>query len=182
MALHEHERDLLEDTMYQRLVDLWSEFSDDISVFVANTADQQLYAIKVWEALLADSPSSTNTCTQTVLLAREMAHMMKWDGDSKHAVNIHFGKVNETRQALGYLDYLTLANVLKSVLMATLKASANRTLRDAYHNILDDLDDDKELTLVVNTGPFFKFLLHNHSVIYKIIIFFFRRSKRQRKF
>jgi hypothetical protein len=29
--------------------------------------------------------------------------------------------------------------------MATLKASANRTLRDAYHNILDDLDDDKEL-------------------------------------
>jgi hypothetical protein len=54
---------------------------------------------------------------QTVLLAREMARMMKWDGDSKHTVNSHFfcirycsnkhtsfGKVNETRQALGYLD------------------------------------------------------------------------------
>jgi hypothetical protein len=71
--------------------------------------------------------------------------MMKWDGDSKHAVNIHFGKVNETRQAFGYLYDLTLDDVLKSVLMATLKASANRTLRDAYNKILDDLDDDKEL-------------------------------------
>jgi hypothetical protein len=29
---------------------------------------------------------------QTVLLAPEMAHMMKWDGNSKHAVNIHLGK------------------------------------------------------------------------------------------
>ena len=28
MALHEHERDLLEDTMYWRLAALWSEFSD----------------------------------------------------------------------------------------------------------------------------------------------------------
>ncbi len=37
-------------------------------------------------------------------------------------------------------------------------------------------------TTVVITGPFIKNLLHNHSVIYKIIIFFFRRSKRQRKF
>jgi hypothetical protein len=88
---------------------------------------------------------------QTVLLAREMDRMMKWDGDSKHAVNIHFGKVHddedvfylflqkqklETRQVLGYLDDLTLDDVLKSVLMATLKASVNRTLRDSYHNIL----------------------------------------------
>ncbi len=39
-----------------------------------------------------------------------------------------------------------------------------------------------DCTLVVITGPFIKNLLHNHSVIYKIIIFFFRRSKRQRKF
>ena len=79
----------------------------------------------------------------------KMAHMMKWDGDSKHAVNIHFGKVNETRQALVYLDDLNLDDVLKSVLIATLKAPANRTLRDAYHNILDDLDDDKELTFAL---------------------------------
>jgi hypothetical protein len=75
--------------------------------------------------------------------------MMKWDGDSNLAVNIHFGKANETHQTLGYLYDLTLDDVLKSVLMATLKASANRTLRDAYHNILDDLDDDKELTFAL---------------------------------
>ena len=35
---------------------------------------------------------------------------------------------------------------------------------------------------VVESGPFIKNLLHNHSVIYKILIFFFRRSKRQRIF
>ena len=57
---------------------------------------------------------------QTVLFAREIGSMMKWDGDSKRAVNTHFGKVNETRQALGYLDALTIDDVLKSVLMATL--------------------------------------------------------------
>jgi hypothetical protein len=33
--------------------------------------------------------------------------------------------------------------------MATFKASANRTLRDAYQNLLDDLDDDKELTFAL---------------------------------
>ena len=73
---------------------------------------------------------------QTVLLAREMTRMMKWDGNSKQSVNTHFGKVNETRQALGYLDALTTDDVMKSVLMATLKASANRTL-----HLLDYLDD-----------------------------------------
>ena len=35
---------------------------------------------------------------------------------------------------------------------------------------------------VVNSGAFIKILLHNHSVIYKILIFFFRRSKIQRIF
>jgi hypothetical protein len=29
--------------------------------------------------------------------------------------------------------------------MATLKASTNRSLRDAYHKVLDDLDDNKGL-------------------------------------
>jgi hypothetical protein len=33
MAVHENERDLLEDTVYRRLVSLWSEFSDDYTVF-----------------------------------------------------------------------------------------------------------------------------------------------------
>jgi hypothetical protein len=56
MALHEHERDLLEDTMYRRLANLWSEFSDAISVFDVNTTAQQLCSQKVWEALLATFP------------------------------------------------------------------------------------------------------------------------------
>ena len=49
-------------------------------------------------------------------------------------------------------------------------------------------DKDRQLhtlwkeTKVVISGAFIIFLLHNHSVIYKIIIFFFRRSKRQRNF
>jgi hypothetical protein len=50
MALHEHKHDLLEDTMYLLLADLWSGFSNAISVFDANTAAQQQCAIKVWEA------------------------------------------------------------------------------------------------------------------------------------
>jgi hypothetical protein len=37
MALHEREHNLLEDTMYWRLADLWSDFSDAISVFDDNT-------------------------------------------------------------------------------------------------------------------------------------------------
>ena len=44
---------------------------------------------------------------------------------------------------MGYLDDLTIDDVLKSVLRATLKSSANLTLRDVYIQILDDLDNDK---------------------------------------
>ena len=33
--------------------------------------------------------------------------------------------------------------------MATLKASTNRSLRDAYHKVLDDLDDEKDLTFAL---------------------------------
>ena len=43
-------------------------------------------------------------------------------------------------------------------------------------------DNNFDYALVVVTGAFIKILLHNHSVIYKILIFFFRRSKRQRIF
>jgi len=35
---------------------------------------------------------------------------------------------------MGYIGNLSIEDVLKSVLMATLKASTNRSLRDAYHN------------------------------------------------
>jgi hypothetical protein len=95
MALHAHERDLLEDTMYRRLAHLWSEFSNAVTVFDANTAAQQLCAQNVWEALLDDF-SLKHKRMQTALLARKMARMMRWDGDSKRDVNIHFEKVNET--------------------------------------------------------------------------------------
>jgi hypothetical protein len=46
MALHAHERDLLEDTMYWCLAHLWSEFSDTITItiFDTNTSSQQLCA------------------------------------------------------------------------------------------------------------------------------------------
>jgi hypothetical protein len=47
---------------------------------------------------------------------------------------------------MGYIGNLSIEDVLKSVLMATLKASTNRSLRDAYHKVLDDLDDDNDLS------------------------------------
>jgi hypothetical protein len=50
---------------------------------------------------------------------------------------------------MGYIGNLSIEDVLKSVLMATLKASTNRSLRDAYHKVLDDLDDDKDLSFAL---------------------------------
>jgi hypothetical protein len=85
---------------------------------------------------------------QTVLLAREIARMMRWDGDSKGAVNRHFASVTKLHRTMGYIGNLSIEDVLKSVLMATLKAS-NRSLRDAYHKVLDDLDDDKDLSFAL---------------------------------
>jgi hypothetical protein len=53
--------------------------------------------------------------------------------DSKDAVNRHFASVTELHRTMGYIGNLSIEDVLKSVLMATLKASTNRSLRDAYH-------------------------------------------------
>jgi hypothetical protein len=50
---------------------------------------------------------------------------------------------------MGYIGNLSIEDVLKSVLMATLKASPNLSLRDAYHKVLDDLDDDKDLSFAL---------------------------------
>jgi hypothetical protein len=74
---------------------------------------------------------------------------MCWDGDSKGAVNCHFASVTELHRTMGYIGNLSIEDVLKSVLMATLKASTNRSLRDAYHKVLDDLDDDKDLSFAL---------------------------------
>ncbi len=74
MALHEHERDLLEGKMYQRLVSLWSEFSDDLAVFDANGPDQLLRAQKVLgKPSLLLSLLSTSVCKLSSSLARSEA-------------------------------------------------------------------------------------------------------------
>ena len=48
-----------------------------------------------------------------------------------------------------YIGNLSIEDVLKSVLMTTLKASKQSSLRDAYHKVLDALDDDKELSFAL---------------------------------
>jgi hypothetical protein len=50
---------------------------------------------------------------------------------------------------MGYFGTLSIEDVLKSVLMATLKASTNSSLRDAYRKVLDDLDDNKDLSFAL---------------------------------
>jgi len=80
------------------------------------------------------------------VLACEIARMMYWDGDSKSSVNHHFASVSETWHTMGYIGTLSIEDVLQSVLMGTLKSSSNTALRDAYHRVLDDLDDDKRLS------------------------------------
>ena len=96
----------------------------------------------MWEALLTAFPLDHKRM-QTVLLAREIAGMIRWDGDSKSSVNHHFASVTELHRTIGYIGNLSIEDVLKSVLMATLKASTNLSLRDAYHKVLDDLDNDE---------------------------------------
>ena len=119
-----------------------------MKVFDTHGSAQQLCSQKVWEALLTVFPLDHKRM-QTVLLAREIARMMNWDGDSKGVVNRHFASVTELHRTMGYIGNLSIEDVLKSVLMATLKASTNRSLRDAYHKVLDDLDDDKDLSFAL---------------------------------
>jgi hypothetical protein len=126
-------------------VSLWSEFSDAYAVFDQHGPAQLLCVQQVWEALLTAFPLKHKRM-QTVLLAREIGRLMAWDGDSKNAVNTHFGKVGDIRRAFEYMGVLTIDDVFRSVILATLKSSNNRALRTAYDQILDDLDDDKDLT------------------------------------
>ena len=148
MAMYEQDRDTLEDILYRRLQDLWAPLTDAIKVFDTHGPAQPLCAQKVWEALLAAFPLN-NKRMQTVLLAREIARMMRWDGDSKSAVNRHFASVTEVHRTMGYIGDLSIEDVLQAVLMATLKASAQKSLRDAYHKVLDDLDDNKDLSFAL---------------------------------
>ena len=86
MVVHEHERDLLEDTVYRRIQALWSDFSDTYSVFDENGPTQQFCAQKVWEALLNVFPLQHKRM-QTVLLAREIGNLVVWNGASKRDIN-----------------------------------------------------------------------------------------------
>ena len=43
-------------------------------------------------------------------------------------------------------DVLTINYVFQSVILATLKSSNNNALRAVYDQILDDLDDEKDIT------------------------------------
>jgi hypothetical protein len=115
------------------------------AVFDQHGPAQLLCAQQVWEGLLAAFPLKHKSM-QTVLLAREIGRLMAWDGDSKNAVNTHFGKVSDIRRAFDYMGALTIDDVFRSVILATLKSSNNRAFRTAYDQILDDLDDDKDLT------------------------------------
>jgi hypothetical protein len=92
MTLYEHDRDTLEDILYRRLQDLWAPLTDAMKVFDTHGSAQQLCAQKVWEALLTAFPLDHKRM-QTVLLAREIARMMRGNGDSKGAVNNHFASV-----------------------------------------------------------------------------------------
>jgi hypothetical protein len=49
----------------------------------------------------------------------------------KSAVNHHFASVTELHRTMGYIGNLSIEDVLKSFLMATLKASTNSSLRAA---------------------------------------------------
>jgi hypothetical protein len=49
---------------------------------------------------------------------------------------------------MGYIGSLSIEDVLKSVL-ANLRDSPNSSLRDAYYQVLDDLDDHKDLTFAL---------------------------------
>ena len=148
MDMYAHDRDTIEDVLYRRLQDLWAPFTDALQVFADTDKAQTLCAQKVWEALLTKFPLN-NKRMQTVLLAREIARMMKWDGESKADVNHHFASVNELYRTMHYVGNLSIEDVLKSVLLATLKASKQRSLRDAYHKVLDYLDEDKPLSFAL---------------------------------
>jgi hypothetical protein len=133
MALYEHDRDTLEDILYRRLQDFWAPLTNAMKVFDTHGSVQQLCAQKVWEALLTAFPLDHKRM-QTVLLAREIARMMRWDGDSKGAVNRHFASVTELHRPMGYIGNLSIEDVLKSVLMTTLRLllialSVTRTTR-----------------------------------------------------
>jgi hypothetical protein len=87
---------------------------------------------------------------QTALLARELARMMRWDGDNTRDINLHFSSITELHHTISFICDLSMEDVLQSVLLATLRASPNASLRASYHTVLDALDNvEKDLTFAL---------------------------------
>ena len=132
-----------------KLIDTcWKTYSIALKVFQKCNASQPLCAQKVWEALLTAFPLDHKRM-QTALLARELARMMRWDGDTTRAINLHFSSITELHHNLSFIGDLSMEDVLQSVLLATLRASPNASLRAAYHTVLDALDEEKDLTFAL---------------------------------
>jgi hypothetical protein len=149
MDTYETDRDTLEDVLYRRLEILWAPFTDALKVFQRCNASQPLCAQKVWEALLTAFPLDHKRM-QTALLARELARMMRWDGDNTRAINLHFSSITELHHTISFIGDLSMEDVLQSVLLATLRASPNASLRATYHTVLDALDNgEKDLTFAL---------------------------------
>jgi len=55
--------------------------------------------------------------------------------------------VSNTRKVFSFMDKITIDDVFWAVVLTTLTSSDNRALRATYNQIIDDLDDAKELTL-----------------------------------
>jgi hypothetical protein len=55
--------------------------------------------------------------------------MMWWDGDTTRAINLHFSSITELHHTLNFIGDLSMEDVLQSVLLATLRASPNASLR-----------------------------------------------------
>jgi hypothetical protein len=67
-------------------------------------------------------------------------------------------------------------------LASALVAMAEKDRAPIVKAVTDDRAAKQKVMIVVISGPFMKFFPCNHSVNINIIIFFFRRSKRQRNF
>jgi hypothetical protein len=107
MDAYETDRDTLEDVLYRRLESLWAPFTDALKVFQKHNASQSRCAQKVWEALLTDFPLDHKRM-QTALLARELARMIQWDGDTTRAINLHFSSITELHHTLSFIGDLSM--------------------------------------------------------------------------
>jgi hypothetical protein len=149
MAVYANDRDVIEDLLYRRLKTLWCNCTDAIAMFSQNRAGEEFFAQKVWDALLTAFPLNHKRM-QTVLLAREFSRLMAWDCHSKADVDRHLGDVSDTLQTLKFLERnIDITDVFQSVVLATLKSSKNKALTKAYASILDNLDDDQDLTFAM---------------------------------